>query len=160
MSNTSESTTPETTKSALDAIKEQREALKNFYKLQQQKRDDDEIPQVQQNSSSFTLNDIDPPDIEDIDEFIAREPYLNILKVENKVLDRLNSSKSEIQSIIYNNYYELIKINNVLEDLTKPIDGKVYLESINDNLDTIRSNLAKIKSADIDIFDDINKSKE
>jgi hypothetical protein len=145
-------------KSALDAIKEQRAALKNFYNLQQRTKHD-EIPQ-HKNLSSVSVADIGPSEIEDIDRFIATESYLNILKAENKVLDKLNSSKSEIKSIIYNNYYELIKINDVLEELTKPTDGKAYFESINENLNTIRSNLTKIEGCDIDIFDDLHTKKK
>lgn len=95
-------------KSALETIKEQRAALKNFYKLKKDDEKEDKqtdieedngatkLPLVHKNSSSLSLGGLDPSSIGDLDEFIANESYMNILKVENKVLDQLNSSKSEI----------------------------------------------------------------
>lgn len=149
--------------SALDAIKAQRAALKNFYHLKKgeegnstQKAQQEGKPEpLHKNSSTFSIDSIDPSSIEDVDEFIATQSYLNILKTENKVLDKLNTAKSEIKSIIYNNYYELIKINNVLEELLRPNNPQVYSNTIEDNLNTIRENMDKIKSLDIDIFDDL-----
>lgn len=143
-------------KSALEAIKAQRDALKNFYKLKEQAQ----APQSQvkthpHDASSVYVGDIDPSQIKDIKKFINEESYLNILKVENEVLDRLSNSKSEIKSIIYNNYYELIKINNVLEELLKPKDGKIYFDQIKTNLDSVRSNMEKLKSTNLDIFGDL-----
>lgn len=164
-------------KFALETIKEQRAALKNFYKIKETVESTDEIPNAatrsstsgsstsvpfsHKNSSSYSVGGIDSVSIEDLDEFIATESYLNILKVENKVLDKLNSAKSEIKSTIYNNYYELIKINNVLADLLHPkgIDAEQNSESetIRGNLNTIRTNIVKMKSLDMDIFDDVTK---
>lgn len=159
--------TSEQRKSALDRIKEQRAALKNFYKLKEENEKEDKqaesdgefggskIPLIHKNSSSFSIGGIDPSSIDDMEDFIANESYMNILKVENRVLDKLNSAKSEIKSTIYNNYYELIKINNVLGDLLRPNDSEVYSDTITDNLNTIRDNMQKIKSLDIDIFGDL-----
>lgn len=140
----------------MEAIKAQRDALKNFYKLKEQAQ----APQSQvkthpHDASSVYVGDIDPSQIKDIKKFINEESYLNILKVENEVLDRLSNSKSEIKSIIYNNYYELIKINNVLEELLKPKDGKIYFDQIKTNLDSVRSNMEKLKSTNLDIFGDL-----
>lgn len=139
---------------ALEAIKAQRAALKNFYKLKEDT--EAEESSAPKNTPSYSLGEAEPACIEDLDEYIATEPYLNLLKTENKVLEKLSSSKSEIKSIIYNNYYELIKINNVLEDLIKPNDGKVYFETITENLHAIRNNIEQIKTSDIDIFDDLS----
>jgi len=145
---------------ALDAIKAQREAFKNFYKL-----DTDQSPESKAGDTAQLKcevehqdgsDDIDPEKIADIDNFISTESYLNILKVENKVLESLNASKSEIKSIIYNNYYELIKINNVLEDLLEPKDDHLSSETITSNLSDIRMKLKKLKTLDLDIFGDSN----
>ncbi|TID15821.1 hypothetical protein CANINC_004351 [Pichia inconspicua] len=143
-------------KVALEAIKAQRDALKNFYKLKEQTQ----APQSQvkthpENASNLYVGDIDPSQIKDLRKFIEEEHYLNILKVENEVLDRLSNSKSEIKSIIYNNYYELIKINTVLEELLKPKDGKIYFDEINNNLEKVRSNMEKLRSTNLDIFGDL-----
>ncbi|KAG0673367.1 hypothetical protein C6P40_003030 [Pichia californica] len=159
-------------KSALQTIQEQRAALKNFYNLKKDDKRTGEIPDdvsednnlntsrvslLHKNSSSNSIGGIDPESIDDMDEFVATESYINILKVENKVLDKLNSAKSEIKSTIYNNYYELIKINNILGDLIKPNDSDVHADTITDNLNTIRENMKKIKSLDIDVFDDMKQ---
>lgn len=156
-------------KSASETLREQRAALQNFYKLSQQgpttrvpppSNSTEEVekpPLFELPRASFTFSsaEINPIEIEDLDEFVKTEPYQNIIKAEVEALDSLNSSKSEIKSIIYNNYYELIKINNVLEDLVRPQEGEVQFEKMNENLDTIRKNIDKIKAADIDIFNDI-----
>lgn len=143
---------------ALEAIKVQRDALKNFYKLKEQR--ESAKPHLKthlEDKSTMYVGDFDPAKIEDIKKFINEEHYLNILKLENEVLERLSNSKSEIKSIIYNNYYELIKINNVLEELLKPQDGKIYFDTIKENLDKTRSNIEKLKSTDLDIFDDLQE---
>jgi hypothetical protein len=173
MSDTGTDSTEQSKSSALDAIKAQRAALQNFYKLQHTGRNngdavaDGQIERpnrlpgmVHRNSSSYSVVELDPSKIEDVNDFISTEPYLNILKMENKVLDKLNSSKSEIKSIIYNNYYELIKINTILDDLLTPHDDNVYLESISDNLATIRAKMEKVKSLDLDIFGDLQSNNE
>lgn len=167
-----------TKKSPLEIIKEQREALKSFYHLKDNNKTENDnageiqdaentennpdtthhVSMIHKNSSSYSLGGIDPSSIKDMDEFISTESYTDILQVENKVLDKLNSAKSEIKSTIYNNYYELIKINNVLGDLLKPSDSDVYPDSITDNLNTIRDNMQKIESLNIDIFDDVSSS--
>lgn len=144
----------------LAAIQAQREALKNFYKLNQpQNEEPTTIPQ-QEDAKSLTsshknsFGDIDPYNTEEVHQFVTDESFYTILKTENRVLDRLNSAKSDIKSIIYNNYYELIKINTVLEDLILPKDNNVHLDNIAENLTTIRSNINNISSLNIDIFDD------
>lgn len=143
---------------SLEAIKAQRDALKNFYKLKEQITSENSPVKVhpEDQSKIFTGN-IDPNTIGDIKQFINEEHYLNILKLENEVLDRLSNSKSEIKSIIYNNYYELIKINNVLEELLKPKDDDIYFDTIKANLDTVKSNLTKLRSVDLDILGDLQK---
>lgn len=160
--------------SSLDAIKAQRAALKDFYKLKNKtvepvndKKESDNVNYNDQETSSLhkqtsitTIEDLDPKNIDDIDAFIANETYLNLLKTENIVLDRLNSSKSEIKSIIYNNYYELIKINNILEDLLEPKDSQVYSNTITNNLDLIKSNIQTVKNLDLDIFGDLSANNK
>lgn len=148
----------------LAAVKAQREALKNFYKLKQTEDTSNNTPNpTNDDTKSITsshknsIDDlIDSFKIEDIEEFINTESYINILKTEDKVLDKLNSAKSDIKSIIYNNYYELIKINSVLEGLILPNDNSVHLDNISNNLTTIRSNIKNIASINTDIFNDLN----
>lgn len=148
----------------LAAVKAQREALKNFYKLKQTEDTSNNTPSPPNDdtksitsSHKNSIDDlIDSFKIEDIEEFINTESYINILKTEDKVLDKLNSAKSDIKSIIYNNYYELIKINSVLESLILPNDNSVHLDNISNNLTTIRSNIKNIASINTDIFNDLN----
>lgn len=148
----------------LAAVKAQREALKNFYKLKQTEDTSNNTPSPPNDdtksitsSHKNSIDDlIDSFKIEDIEEFINTESYINILKTEDKVLDKLNSAKSDIKSIIYNNYYELIKINSVLEGLILPNDNSVHLDNISNNLTTIRSNIKNIASINTDIFNDLN----
>lgn len=164
MSDAGTDSTEQTRSTALDAIKAQRAALQSFYKLSpnneatgtETEEQNKSVPvMTHRNSSSHSVVELDPSKIEDVNEFITTESYVNILKMENKVLDKLNSSKSEIKSIIYNNYYELIKINTILEGLLTPREDNSHLESISDNLAMIRENMEKSKSIDLDIFGDL-----
>ena len=49
---------------------------------------------------------------------IKTAPIEEILKIRNDLSAKLNSSNQTKKSIIYDNYYELIKLSNTLSDLS------------------------------------------
>ena len=56
--------------------------------------------------------------LNDIDNLIKTAPIEEILKIRNDLSAKLNSSNQTKKSIIYDNYYELIKLSNTLSDLS------------------------------------------
>lgn len=113
-----------------------RKALQEFYHLQQQeqqKRLNSEgvtsegaipvtnppSPEVNRKESITKGVDFDDPD--QFHQFIRNTPVQDILKLRNSITTNLNSHDSEKKAIIYDNYYELIKLNETLQSLSKPI---------------------------------------
>ncbi|KAH3669323.1 hypothetical protein OGAPHI_001444 [Ogataea philodendri] len=128
-----------------------RKALKDFYKLQEQTQ------QQLQNSQTLPVEEPKPEaelSVDNIDEFIRDSDFVKILETENKVTEELNTNQAEIKSIIYNNYYELIKINDVLMDLklkNTQEDGVMEnLEKIRKNIKTLRKDNYELLSEPLD----------
>lgn len=105
-------------------VSSRRKALQDFYKLHQEKGEgtheapasepkEDEEKKTEETTLTADLND--PSSIE---EFIKTASASQLLKVCNKASGKLNFHDSEKKSIIYDNYYELIKLNQVLSDLS------------------------------------------
>lgn len=83
-----------------------------------------------QDSSSFNTSSsrkesltrgINFDDTEQFEQFIKNTPIQDILKLRNSITTNLNSHDSERKAIIYDNYYELIKLNETLGSLSKPM---------------------------------------
>ncbi|KAI5963178.1 uncharacterized protein KGF55_002970 [Candida pseudojiufengensis] len=116
-------------------ISSRRKALQEFYHLQSQ--------QASKNTTNETINNNDrnEPDeasitktdaiessspskepkietIEDVNNFIKNSSIKEILVLRNKIQSKLDSSSQKKKEIIYNNYYELIKLSHMLEDIT------------------------------------------
>ncbi|CDK28727.1 unnamed protein product [Kuraishia capsulata CBS 1993] len=140
-----------------------RQALKEFYKLQESQKQrlqelaeeraeaqpvqPTEIQQATTDEPDDGPNtDTKEPSLEDFEEFVKSSEFKTLLKVENKICEELNSNQSEIKSIIYNNYYELIKINDVLLNMKKRNEGTTDGDS-----DDVISNLSKIKSRVVEL---------
>lgn len=56
---------------------------------------------------------------EDVEQFIKTSSTRDILKLRNKIQLQLSSSSQKKKEIIYDNYYELIKLSNMLGDLSE-----------------------------------------
>ncbi|PSK40793.1 hypothetical protein C7M61_000448 [Candidozyma pseudohaemuli] len=107
-------------------VSSRRKALQDFYKLHQEKAEgSNEAPatpsepkeEEEKTTEEATLTeDLDDPS--NIEEFIKTASASQLLKVRNKASGKLNFHDSEKKSIIYDNYYELIKLNQVLSDLS------------------------------------------
>lgn len=94
-----------------------RRALQEFYNI-----DKKELLSESVVAESTPVPESEPiPTIDNIDEFVKTKPILEILKTRNSISGRLNSQESQKKSIIYDNYYELIKLSQTLATLEKPL---------------------------------------
>lgn len=107
-----------------------RNALKEYYKLKEleaKKRSSGAGDGAKTASRQDALRDNDSDDtdnlqapIEEID--INSQDFSDILKKTNKITTSINFINSNIKNIVYNNYYELIKLNEFLKSLnTEPL---------------------------------------
>lgn len=118
-------------------ILSRRKALQEFYHIQGlQKSEKLENDNTNQNKEAKQDNDnkqkIDFTNPDTLRQFVKESSIEEILKVRNSITNDLNSHDSAKKSIIYDNYYELIKLNQVLGDLSK---SKVPSEPVQSNED-------------------------
>ncbi|CAN3376646.1 hypothetical protein DIURU_004434 [Diutina rugosa] len=93
-----------------------RRALQEFYNIDKKESSSESVV-----AESTPDPDPDPiPTIDDIDTFVKTKPIQEILATRNRIAGRLNSQESQKKSIIYDNYYELIKLSQTLATLEKP----------------------------------------
>ncbi|GME66951.1 unnamed protein product [[Candida] boidinii] len=181
-----------------------RKALKDFYKLQELQKQElaqvgkegSDIQKVNEGAKTDKANEPKeakiPPKVlslDNIDDFLAETDFIKLVEIENEITDALNSNQSEIKSIIYNNYYELIKINDVLKNLINKNSNSISVvknagkeeffddndddneikigedessESVIDSLNNIKKNIQSLKSVDMSVLtnSDLNPDKE
>lgn len=135
-------------------VSSRRKALQDFYKLHQEGGKESESEQdfnkFEPKSEKDALEDQELTarkeaislaeelkDPEAINAFIKNASASELLKVRNQASGKLNFHDSEKKSIIYDNYYELIKLNQVLSDLSgrekkKSILDEDQAEVVND----------------------------
>lgn len=90
---------------SVQSRQERRKALKDFYKLGEQEKQPEENLQ-------------EPEDEQlDIDKVLQDNSLKNLLELENNIHYKIASNKSLIKNIIYNNYFELITINEKLNEM-------------------------------------------
>ena len=77
--------------------------MKEFYKLKKEAATEE--PEITVKSQ------------DDMDSILKNASLKDLIALENKVHYQINSNKSLIKNIIYNNYFELIKINGYLNDM-------------------------------------------
>lgn len=95
-----------------------RKALQEFYKIQDSEASLGEEPK----DVSSQVEALDDP--HKLNEFLRTAKAADILKVRNSAANKLNFHDLEKKSIIYDNYYELIKLNQVLSNLSADKDKK------------------------------------
>ncbi|KAG5419892.1 hypothetical protein I9W82_001772 [Candida metapsilosis] len=122
-------------------ISSRRKALQEFYHLQQQQQQQQSQANKEKNGTeqngeegtsdnankektdpSSTKSHIEPSDLktaEDVEQFIKTSTTKDILQLRNKIQSQLSSSSQKKKEIIYDNYYELIKLSNMLGDLSE-----------------------------------------
>lgn len=84
-----------------------RKALQDFYKIESEGNGDE-------NLNATPLHE------QDLDKFLQTSSIVDILKLRNTISGTQSSQDLEKKEIIYNNYYELIKLNDTLNNLSNP----------------------------------------
>lgn len=164
-----------------------RKALQDFYNIERQKQAENESNNQDNDGTGLGINvgdeplktdaqtptilkrkqqNIDLKDPELLNKFIKENSIQDILRLRNSITNDLNSHDSAKKSIIYDNYYELIKLNQVLGDLSKskPSDTNTSLApSSNHDLQNLelykkdKNNSHSITDAYIDtVFNDLS----
>ncbi len=94
-------------------VSARRKALQDFYHL------NSNLDNATTDGNDTTHEGISKiSNLNDIDNLIKTAPIEEILKIRNDLSAKLNSSNQTKKSIIYDNYYELIKLSNTLSDLS------------------------------------------
>ncbi|KAL1571058.1 VPS51 [Candida albicans] len=94
-------------------VSARRKALQDFYHLNS---NSDNATTDGNDTTNEGISKIS--NLNDIDNLIKTAPIEEILKIRNDLSAKLNSSNQTKKSIIYDNYYELIKLSNTLSDLS------------------------------------------
>lgn len=99
-----------------------RKALKEYYKLKKQEKELQQSQNIverknsRQDVDSDTELSEDQP-VKEID--LLNSDFKDLVKDTNRLTSSINLINSSIKNIIYNNYYELIKLNDFLKDLNE-----------------------------------------
>lgn len=108
-------------------VSSRRKALQEFYHLQKQNQETPDpetaseptkAPNTDRKQS--ITNGIDFDDAESFKTYVKNTPIEEILKLRNTITGDLNSHDLEKKAIIYDNYYELIKLNDTLKNISNP----------------------------------------
>lgn len=142
-----------------------RKALQDFYNIHHQEQDThkEELASKPLISSSETKHNVNFNDPEELSKYMKSTPVEEILKLRNSITNKLNSHDLAKKSIIYDNYYELIKLSQILGDLSKP--KSVAKENVLDGLgiftnppSELHTKTKEINDHDLDsIFTDLSK---
>jgi len=107
-----------------------RNALKGYYKLQkQQKLEQSQSTRERKDSVQDVDSDgeiVADQSVKEID--LVNSEFKDLLKDTNKLTSSINLINSSIKNIIYNNYYELIKLNEFLKDLNELDLSKLIIQ--------------------------------
>lgn len=107
-----------------------RNALKEYYKLQkQQKLEQSQSTRERKDSVQDVDSDgeiVADQSVKEID--LVNSEFKDLLKDTNKLTSSINLINSSIKNIIYNNYYELIKLNEFLKDLNELDLSKLIIQ--------------------------------
>lgn len=167
---------PEPESSPENKAKSRRRALKDFYRLRdkqqkelsritdtetaEKKQDADTTIEKKRRPSIGRILDLKP---DTFDEYVSQVDFIQLLKKEDEILDQLGNDQSEVKSIVYNNYYELIKINDILMNIKDQNEKKIQSsggKNVEDDLKTVTNNLESLKKLDQEMMDDYRVKEE
>ena len=149
-------------------VSSRRRALQDFYKISEddQKQKSEKSPEIGANEPEQTSHhlretestgetdsvaSVDFEDAESIKQFLQLASINDLLKVRNGVSGKLLSQELTKKSIIYDNYYELIKLRQILDGVSKssivnttqstqsPLDDLTNLSSRKEASESVKS---------------------
>lgn len=114
--------------------KDRRLLLKEYYKLEEEAKENQHQPPSQEvkepNDESNTPSNTD---IED--KPINERPFKELVQIHNKLLKKETETNNSIKNTIYENYYDLIKVNDLLKEITHANDPQ--LAQLKDTIDIL-----------------------
>ena len=163
-SSTEKSSTVQKLQTPEDKPKARRQALRDFYKLRDQQlqmlnnvRNGAKMAAEKKNVEQLSVKNLKALELTPatFDEYVSKVDFVQLLLKEDEILEELGNDQSETKSIVYNNYYELIKINDILMNIKEK--GKEAMNSaggrpVKENLLNVRKNLDILKELDKDVF--------
>ncbi|QPG73728.1 hypothetical protein FOA43_001041 [Brettanomyces nanus] len=171
-SETVKSTKPQRKGDELESFHGRRRALKEFYKLQKEqlKQMETKVGAAEEaNKSSMKEEEQQNEEdnrklvltVDNFDEYVKKVDFIRLLKEEDEILEELGNNQSEIKSIIYNNYYELIKINEILMNMKRndDEDGGNEIKSVETNLNNVKKSLGTLKEVDLGALEETKRDK-
>lgn len=104
--------------------KDRRLLLKEYYKLEEGEKENlhqppsDELKEPNNESNSSSTTDIE-------DKPINERPFKDLVQIHNKLLKKETETNNSIKNTIYENYYDLIKVNDLLKEMTHANDPQL-----------------------------------
>ena len=71
------------------------------------------------------IRDSPKEESEDTNEEIGNLPFKRLVQIHNKLLGKETETNNSIKNTIYENYYDLIKVNDLLKEITNANEDKV-----------------------------------
>lgn len=114
--------------------KDRRLLLKEYYKLEEEaKENQHQSPSQQVKEPNDESNSSSNTDIED--KPINERPFKELVQIHNKLLKKETETNNSIKNTIYENYYDLIKVNDLLKEITHANDPQ--LAQLKDTIDIL-----------------------
>lgn len=141
-----------------------RKALQNFYSLPLQSGTDQDVksesPSSAEASRESDVNGISKEEVLDfnivndeerLNDFLKKSSINDILRLRNAITDQSNSHELRKKSLIYDNYYELIKLSEILGELSRLKSSR---ETEGKGLGILKQNGEKIFASESDVSAD------
>ncbi|CCE78187.1 Piso0_000804 [Millerozyma farinosa CBS 7064] len=142
-------------------VSARRKALQNFYSLPSQSATDQDVksesPSSAEVSKESDVNGATKEEVLDfnivndekrLNDFLKKSSINDILRLRNAITDQSNSHESRKKSLIYDNYYELIKLSEILGELSHL---KSSQETESKGLGILKQNGEKIFANELDV---------
>lgn len=89
-----------------------RKKLQEFYRLHAENQEEKKTEEVKEEASLSTIEKLQDPEV--LDQFVKKAGAHEMLKIRNELALKLNFHDLEKKTIIYDNYSELIKLDQTL----------------------------------------------
>lgn len=117
---------------------DRRQLLKEYYKLEEKgTAEGQEPPQREQDQPNDAESQPqDHKDSAEDDRPIAECEFSELVRLHNKLLKKETETNNSIKSTIYENYYDLIKVNDLLQEMSRA--NEPLLDRLKDALELLK----------------------
>ncbi|QLQ78509.1 hypothetical protein HG537_0A07560 [Torulaspora globosa] len=125
--------------------RDRRQLLKEYYKLEQPgTAEGKEPPQEKQVTAVNVGTELEP--IEDTtkdDRPISECDFVELVRLHNKLLKKETEMNNSIKSTIYENYYDLVKVNDLLKEISSA--NEPLLSRLKETIDLLKEEGGRTK---------------